>query len=347
MFNYKDPGGALKPAKVLAVYRQFLHEQYRAHAKNPNSAFTFLEAFLEVSPGKAQEAAVRWSAFPITATGTNAEIDAQRFKFQDEYVEWQVERAGGKVKRITFTTEFLEYYQSLASVGLPELIDGIKSVIPTANPQAAELFGPGFDLAASSAESRSAAFRQFAQNNPWNNGTKGILCLAQQFNTLGALFNLTGPAAVVNLSVPAGAICGTLGNFCGSNRNSDPSIATAVQNLARASRDLTLRDPVGIEILNLGGIWKRNAAQFDINDPAQNGGLWTISRNGRRGVMENATGLTVDGDPITSGAQIANRLQAQARVVSALETDMPEWSRVGQEDSIRLNQVAMAPGGMG
>ena len=180
MFNYKDPGGALKPAKALATYRQFLHEQYRIHAKKPKSAFTFLEAFLEVAPGKAQEASVQWSAFPITATGTNAEIDAQRFDFQDEYVEWQVERAAGKVKRITFTTEFLEYYQSLAAVGLPELIAGIKAVIPTANPKAAELFGPGFNSATSSAEGRSAAFRNFAKNNPWNNGKKGILYMASE-----------------------------------------------------------------------------------------------------------------------------------------------------------------------
>jgi hypothetical protein len=260
-------------------------------------------------------------------------------------VEWQVERAAGKVKRVTFATEFLEYYQSLAAVGLPELIAGIKAVIPTANPKAAELFGPGFNSATSSAEGRSAAFRNFARNNPWNNGKKGILCLAQEFNTLGALFNLTGPSAVVNKSIPAGAICSTLGNSCGPDRNSDPSIATAVQNLARAKRSLTLRDPVGIEIVSLGGIWKRNDTQFDINDPAQNGGLWKVTRSGRRGVLLNAAGLTVDGESITSGAQIANRLKVQARVISALETDMPEWSRVGQEDSIRLNQIAMASGG--
>ena len=347
MFNYKDPGGALKPAKALTNYRQLIHEQYRIHAKKPNSAFTFLEAFLEVAPGKAQEAAVQWSAFPITAAGTNAEIDAQRFNSQDEYVEWRVERTAGKVKQITFTTDFLEYYQALASVGLAELIAGIKVVIPTANPTATELFGPGFNPATSSPEGRSATFRNFAQRNPWNNGDKGILCLAQQFNTLSALFNLTGPAAVVNNGVPAGGICATLGNFCGPNRNSDPSIATAVQNLARANRDLSLRDPVGVEIVTLSGIWKKNNAQIDINDQAQNGGLWTISRNGRRGVLKNATGLTLDGEAVSTGAQIANRLRVQARVVSALETDMPAWSRVGQEDSSRLNEVAAAAGGVG
>ncbi len=343
MFSYKDPGGSLKPAKALANYRQLLHEQYRMHAKKEKSAFTLLEAFLEMPTGtEPQESPVVWSAFPITANSSNAEIDAQRFRFQDEYVEWRVERTGNKVRQITFTTDFLKYYEALAMVGFAELVAGIRAVIPAANPKAAELFGPGFNPATGTPESRAAQFRNFAQQNPWNNGTKGILCLAQQFNTLGALFNLTGPAAVVNNAVSSGQICATLGNFCGSNRNSDPSIATATQDLARANRGLSLRDPAGIEILRLTGIWKRNGVQIDINNPTQNAGLWTITRTGRRAVLKNAAGLTVDDEAIASGAQVANRLRVQARVVSALEAQLPEWSRVGQENSVRLDQVASA-----
>jgi len=342
MFSYLDPGGTLKPAAALAKYRQLMHEQFRTHAKKPKSAFTFLEAFLEAAPGKTQEAAVQWSAFPITAQVTNDKIDAQRFDFQDEYVEWRVERTAGKVKQITFTTDFLEYYEALASVGFAQLVAGIKAVIPAANPKAEELFGPGFTPDTSSAEGRAARFRAFAQKNPWNNGTKGILCLGQQFNTLSALFNLVGPAAIVNNTVPAGAICGTMGGNCGQNRNSDPSIATAVQNLARANRGLSLRDPAGIEIVSLGGIWKQGNTQIDINDKATNSGIWAISRSGRRAVLKPPAGLTVDGDSVTTGAQIANRLRVQARVIWAAEADMPEWSRVGQETSTRLGEVAAA-----
>lgn len=347
MFNYKDYGGSLKPAKALANYRQLLHAQYRLHAKKAKSAFTLLEAFQEMPAGTApQEAAVQWSAFPISAGVSNSAIDTQRFDFQDEYVEWRVERSAGKVKQITFTTEFLEYYEALAMVGFAELVAGIKAVISSANPTAAELFGTGFNPATATPESRAGRFRAFAQRNPWNNGAKGILCLAQQFNTLGALFNLTGPSAVVNNSVPSGAICGTLGGLCGPTRNSDPSIATAVQDLARAIRGISLRDPVGIEILRLTGIWKRGSTPVDINNAATNGGLWTITRTGRRAVLKNATGLTVDGDAITSGAQIASRLRVQARVVSAPEAQLPEWSRVGQESSTRLAEVAAAGGGI-
>ena len=96
--------------------------------------------------------------------------------------------------------------------------------------------------------------------------------------------------------------------------------------------------------MRLTGIWKRNGVQIDINSSSQNGGLWTITRTGRRAVLKNAAGLTVDDEAITTGAQVANRLRVQARVVSAVEAQLPEWSRVGQENSVRLNQVASAGG---
>ena len=340
MFNYQDPGGKLKPAKALNNYRQLVHAQYRDQAKRPGSAFTLLEAFAELPAGTApREDAVEWLAFPRRFNASNEQIDTDRFRFQDEYVEWRVEKSAGKLKQVTFTTDFLEYYEALAMVGVNELIAGIQAVIPGANPKVAELFGPGADPSGVLPESRAARFRNFARQNPWNNGTKGILCLGQQFNTLSALFNLVGPGAVVNLNVDPSQICGTLGGFCGADRNSDPNIATAVQNLARTKRGLALRDPVGIEIVKLIGVWKRNGIQIDINGPGQSP-IWSVTRTGRRAVLKNVAGLTVDDDPITSGSQVAARLRVRAVVVSAAEADLPDWSRVGQENSTRMDQVA-------
>lgn len=339
MFDYGDPGGTLTPAAALTRYRQLLHSEYRDHAKRALSAFTLLEAFEEMAPGTQPRVdTVEWSAFPITAPATPAQIDSQRFQFQDEYVEWHVERSAGAVAQITFVTDFLEYYEALATVGMGALVAAIQAVIPGADPTAAELFGPG--APPTQPESRAMRFRNFARQNPWNNGEKGILCLAQQFNTLGALFSLVGRGAIPNLAVPSGAICGTLDEFCGSNRNSDPSIATAVQDLSRAGRGLSLQDPVGIEIVRLVGVWARDGNPIDINDPNANGGLFTISRTGRRAVLRNVQGLTVDNDPITTGAQVAASLTVRARVISAPEADLPVWSRVGQESSARLAQVA-------
>src|SRR5262245_22088982 len=123
MFAYKDPGGTLKPAKALNNYRQLVHAQYRDQAKRTGSAFTLLEAFGEMSGGATpREDAVEWLAFPARFNASNDQIDSDRFRFQDEYVEWRVEKSAGKVKQVTFTTDFLEYYEALAMVGVDELI---------------------------------------------------------------------------------------------------------------------------------------------------------------------------------------------------------------------------------
>lgn len=346
MFAYSDPGKTLKPAKAVANYRQFLDEQYRAQARLAGSAFTLLEAFDEVAPAKKRIDAVEWIAFPKTARGSNQEIDGDRFRAQDEYVEWRVERtSAGRVKQVTFTTEFLEYYQSLAMVGMAELVAAIKAVIPGANPAAAELFGRGFDPSSEQPAARSAMFAEFAQQNPWNNGKKGILCLGQPANTLGALFSLAGAAAIPNAAVPAGSICAVMGDNCVPDRNSDPSIAAALQTFALARRGISFVDPAGIEIVRLGGVWRIGSKVLDINNPATNSGVWTISRAGRRAVLKVVPKLTLDDEAISTGAQVAGVLTAQARAISAAEADMPDWSRVGQENSRRLAQAARSAGG--
>lgn len=336
MFPYRDPGKTLKPARALANYRLALHLEYSRGARLPGSAFTLLEAFAEVDAAEQEVSRVEWSAFPRSASASNAEIDAGRFTLQDEYVEWAVERAAGKVTRVTFTTEFLAYYEALARVGPDALIAAIQAVMPGAAPTVAELFGSSFAAAAASEEARAGRFLAFARSNPWINGKKGILCLAHGSNTLGALVSLVDVAAVPNPAVPAGAICATLGGNCVNERNSDPSIAAAVQGLARADRSLALVDPVGIEIDSLGGIWRVGDDEVDVNDPGGNGGLWSVSRSGRRGVLTVPENLRLDDAPVTSGAQVAAALRVRASVVSASNADLPDWARVGRERSQRL-----------
>jgi hypothetical protein len=343
MFAYRDPSGTLKPAKALANYRSRLHAEYRQHAKLAGSAFTLLEAFAEVSAPKQRIDTVRWIAFPKTAQAPNATIDADRFGLQDEYVEWRVERdAAGAVAKVTFTTEFLEYYEALAMASHTALVAGVKAVIPGAAPTVAELYGPNFTPTTAVPEARARAFRGFAQDNPWNDGRKGILCLGQQFNTLGALFNLGGRAAVPKPNLPVGSVCASLGGFCGPARNSDPSIASAIQTLARAGRGLAFADPVGIVLDALGGIWRIGNTQIDVNDPAANQGVWTITRGGRRAVLTVVPGLKLDDEAVESGAQVASVLSVMAQAVSAAEADLPAWSRVGQEQSQRLDEIANA-----
>lgn len=343
MFAYTDPSGTLKPAKALANYRARLHAEYRQHAKLAASAYTLLEAFAAVPAAQQRIDTVRWIAFPKTAQAPNATIDGDRFGLQDEYVEWRVERdAAGAVTRVTFTTEFLEYYEALTMASHAALVAGVKAVLPGAAPTVPELYGPNFNPTSAAPEARARAFRGHAQSNPWNDGRKGIMCLAQQFNTLGALFNLGGRAAVPKPNLPVGSVCASLGGFCGPARNSDPSIASAIQTLARASRGLSFADPVGIVLDALGGIWRIGNTQIDVNDPAANQGVWTITRGGRRAVLTVVPGLRLDDEEIESGAQVASVLSVMAHAVSAAEADLPAWSRVGQEQSQRLDEVANA-----
>ena len=138
MFDYQEPTGTgfLESQGALAVYRAIIHSFYSRFASLPGSGFTFAEAFEELADGvQPSTAGVGWKAFPKAVIATNEQIDAQRFDFQDEYVEWRTEKAaGGSVTRITFTTEFPEYYQALATVSHDALVQGIQEVIPGANP---------------------------------------------------------------------------------------------------------------------------------------------------------------------------------------------------------------------
>lgn len=338
MFAYRDPTGSptLQAHNALDTYRQAVHEQYRHFARLPQSHFTLLDAFDGIGTELVNVATVTWIAFPRLAGESFAEIDDNRFRLQDEYVEWHTEEgADSLVAQIVFTTEFAEYYEALAAQGLDALIAGIRDVIPTANPTVRELFGADFDPTAASPDARveQFRFRNRIRRIPWNNGTKGTLYLGHASNTLGALFGLVGECAIVRPGLESGAVCGNLGNACVPGRNSDPAICAAVQNLARTGNGLTLSDPVGVRILRLEGIWKLGGQAFDINDPAANRGTWTVSRNGRRGVLNVAEGLTIGDAPITNGTQVSAKLRVGASVLSVPESLLPPWARTGQESS--------------
>jgi hypothetical protein len=334
MFAYTDPSGTdfLELQGALSEYRAIIDRFYRTSASLENSGFTLLDAFENLPTGARRIDSIPWRAFPISASASNSQIDRDRFRWQDEYVEWRVERtSAGLISKITFTTEFPEFYQALAIVSVDALIAGIQAVIPDANPDPDELFGPGFNPLTANGEERAQRFRQNLTNNPWNNGEKGILCLTQRFNTIGALFNLVDKCSIARGDIPASAVCNAVDGACGSNRNSDPVICTASQNTVRASRAISLLDPVGISIRDLTGNWEIGGVPIDINDSRDNQGAWLVSRNGRRAALDLTVGVTLSGSAITSGAQVANELQVEADVISTLESSLPFWATTGQE----------------
>jgi hypothetical protein len=190
-------------------------------------------------------------------------------------------------------------------------------------------FGPATEAAVKVAQTRygsgGSLFRQHLNKNPWNNGKKGILCLSQQFNTLPFLFELVSQCSVPRPQIRPPEVCGTHGINCVPSRSSDPNVCVAAQNQALMGRALSLRDPSRIRILELQGIWRLNGAQINVNagavsgDPGPGGAsrtpdIWTLSRGGQRGVLRNLPGLTLDGSPITSGAQVARKVQVGADI---------------------------------
>ena len=160
MFAYSDPTGSdfLKSQNALEIYRNDINIFYRDCALEPDSAFTLLEAFAGLTPDKGLKiATISWIAFPKQwANKPFNTIDTKRFEYQDEYVEWRTETKDGKVTRVTFTTEFPEYYQALAKVSADALIAGVKNTIGGANPTIEELFGSGFNPQTATPKSRAA-----------------------------------------------------------------------------------------------------------------------------------------------------------------------------------------------
>ncbi|MGH8659248.1 MAG: hypothetical protein ACREV4_12450 [Gammaproteobacteria bacterium] len=340
MFQYTDPVGRnfLSNSSVASVFQQQMHSIYDGFARRVNSGFTWLEAFQQLSDGgMPQPVTVDWSAFPITAQATDQIIDRDRFDHQDEYVEWHAEMQQNKLIRVTFTTEFPEYFEAFAAVGFDELVNAIHDVIPDGNPTVGELFGPGFSPAANSSLARSRTFRNRLAVNPWNNGQKGILCLTQQFNTLGALFNLLAACGVLKTQGTPENTCALVASTgaCGPGRSSDPAVCAEAQRAVRGDLGFSLRDPAGVRIVRLEGVWKLSNSDIDINDPTLNQGIWVVNRNGRRGVLTVKNALTLDSDPLVTGAQIARKLKVAADLFAAPSANLPEWARIGVESSSR------------
>jgi hypothetical protein len=251
-------------------------------------------------------------------------------------VEWRVEnKPDNSLAQVTFTTEFAEYFRALAEVSADMVRREIQNLYPGAKPTDQELFGLGFNPSAASANTRGDRFLNQLPNNPWNDGQKGILCLTQQFNTLGALFNLLGQCGVPNTNISPDAVCANVGGACGPGRNSDPQVCSAAQNLARGRNSFSLQDPAGIRFLSLddGGLWTVDDEPVAINDPVTNKGVWKVTRNGRRAVFSFQRKVQFSGATITSGAQLSKLLFVGADVIHAPDTALPEWARASKEQT--------------
>jgi hypothetical protein len=263
------------------------------------------------TPADARVESIAWTAFPARllrgATSEEARwrlADNDRNQ-QDEYCEWSVQRdAGGKVVRVTFTSEVPEYFEFLADNDPQQLLDFYRRFVsPEARLEDLMLNG------------------SYRRDNRWNVGTNGPLAhLRQDNNTLGAAVDLVANATVprqINgvpvITKQALAKCASLGN---EFRNSDPQIAASVNSATRGGDEVSLQDPIGLYIhgLNTVGLRARDGA-----DPAQ---FWTIERgtpeHALRARFEVPPGrgyvvgdVLAFGRPIAFGAQLADRVSVR------------------------------------
>ena len=312
MFGYSDPSGTnlLSRFRAISEWRSIIEGHYRDAAKEPGSAFTWIDALLDIEEDKRQEATIPWKAFPIRVGGTAARIDADR-GLQEEYVEWAVFRdSTGAIDHITFTTEFREYFGVLAGVSPTGIATAITSMYPDAEPTVEEVYGLR-TISGTTRRQREFLFLRNLRDNPWNNGEKGIMALETRVNSIPALFGLAAFCGVEKAGLPAESVCAsaTLGE-CAPGRQSDPQICTACQQQVRAEKSFSLIDPIGIFIDRMSGTWTVDGTQVDINDQTAANPRWQVSRNGRRGTLQvkGDTELLLDGDEIESGAQVADKL---------------------------------------
>lgn len=176
----------------------------------------------------------------------------------------------------------------------------------------------------------------YLRANQWNNSTEGRPAHLNQFsNNLGAAIQLAAEATILrerNGKPVTGrqelVECGALGEPL---RNSDPQIASAVNNAAASGAEITLDDPVGLYIDGLitGGLETPN----DDEDPAR---FWRIERGDTQHALRAcyevpeaegrnyvAGDITIDGQPINFGGQLAVRVRVRLDAVIKPGTHEP------------------------
>lgn len=295
------------PGRVADTHKA----EWSAVVKGLVSAFDaefpqFYDPTVADTPDDVDPSPVVWSAFPASLRAPPGKLfpkaDGSRATM-DEYCEWAVERnRSGKITRVTFTTEVPEYFEHLFKHDRARLLD-IYQTFVSPKVKAGDL-------------ERNARYRPA---NKWNATTKGRPAhLIQGSNNLGAAVTLAAQSTVLRKENGQPVItkqrlveCGALGN---PFRNSDPQIASVLNDAARAGDEVTLADPAG---LYLDGLITGGMATPDGANP---GSFWKVER-GKQGHAVRAAyevpkgrnyvvgDIKIGGAPIEWGGQLAGRVR--------------------------------------
>lgn len=221
-----------------------------------------------------------WGAFPIRVARclsrqSALEVldwradrgDEGRRRLQEEYLEWRVVRdESGRIQRVEMSTELPDAWCSLAAREPEATLRIIAERAREPSVPAAAVYGEldPFGVGVSP-QDRERAFVEttlsWDANNPYNNGQRGICCMAHRTNTLGALIELVARSAFLFVvrEVPSEDVrCATaaeaiprIWDGAQAGRNSDPVLVERLVRLAFEGRLVALAEPIGIYVTGI------------------------------------------------------------------------------------------------
>ncbi|MCE6977267.1 hypothetical protein EI534_07600 [Pseudomonas frederiksbergensis] len=252
---------------------------------------------------------IMWTAFPKKMKQMNwPEVDRER-NLQEEYCEWEVARVGGKVVRVTVTTETADYYAFLWK-NAPDTLLKLYHQFVSPDVLLSDL-GEG---------------EEYNPQNKWNwpKQQRGALMhMAQANNTLRAAMNLSARACWPVVSEEGIPIISEQElieaiPFGDKFRHSDPHIGAQLNELVRAGNEVSFADPVGlyIDAVDMTG--------FETPDGGDVRPLMRVTR-GENGLMLRVVfeapkdadyvleDVTIDGRKIRFGSQITEKVIIRIR----------------------------------
>jgi hypothetical protein len=162
-----------------------------------------------------------------------------RFRPQDEYLEWHAHRDpdSGKITRVDLTCEGPEYWDFLSRVA-PDVLLALYRRHVSPDVTMAQVMPGG----------------RYRPGNVWNTA-RGAMHLTHPANSLGAEIKLAADATVLrrrgDRTITDADELITCAGFGERLRSSDPRIGADVNALARLGYAITLADPVGLYIVRL------------------------------------------------------------------------------------------------
>lgn len=233
----------------------------------------------------------RQAAFAVGDTRGATERDTQV-----EYLEWFVTRVGGKIKKVTFTTETPEYWKEMFAFDPAKVLALYKSLV-SPSVTAADLVTTG---------------GVYNETNMWNTA-KGIVhyIVESPANTLGAAVllakgsvDLGGSHFGNNYEIPASQLAET---------SADPRVVIDVNMLARKGLSVTGRDPVGLYMT----AWDDTGWTKPNGSPV--GNYWTIVRGNPGAALRleyqvpasegfSVSDIRIGGRPIKYGGHLAEHV---------------------------------------